>query len=306
MPCTQVSEESPTAHRCAATGWPPPTSCLTTFWPTPPSRAPSLATLPACATRWAHCSIPLGSTIWRKQQRAVCSVSSDDQAIRACHHCEAGCCSPCCRHSCLHCRAMRTALLHGALWTWISSLVIVPSDWCCHCAVQPTDFFAVNARGYVLDFWAFGLILVLSLLLCWGIKETKTFNNGAPLAVAVCRCGCLGAAELRGGSGRAVMQPPPQAESCYSEATCDVEAKCSAKEMITITSIITWHCSGDGASRRRRSLHRHRGADAGQGQQLHSGRVRTNSLLLCTCACHCVLHPVADDYAVADDHGHAD
>lgn len=31
--------------------------------------------------------------------------------------------------------------------------------------------------GYTLDFWAFGLVLLLSLLLCWGIKETKTFNN---------------------------------------------------------------------------------------------------------------------------------
>ena len=43
--------------------------------------------------------------------------------------------------------------------------------------MQPTDFFEVYARGYTLDFWAFGLVLVLSVLLCWGIKETKTVNN---------------------------------------------------------------------------------------------------------------------------------
>jgi APA family basic amino acid/polyamine antiporter len=42
---------------------------------------------------------------------------------------------------------------------------------------QSPDFFDVGARGYILDFWAFGLVLLLSVLLCWGIKETKMFNN---------------------------------------------------------------------------------------------------------------------------------
>jgi APA family basic amino acid/polyamine antiporter len=44
------------------------------------------------------------------------------------------------------------------------------------CNKDPT-FFDVEGANHTLDFWAFGLILVLSLLLCWGIKETKTFNN---------------------------------------------------------------------------------------------------------------------------------
>ena len=44
--------------------------------------------------------------------------------------------------------------------------------------VQPTDYFAVNRVHHVLDFWAFGLVLVLSVLLCVGIKETKMVNNG--------------------------------------------------------------------------------------------------------------------------------
>lgn len=43
--------------------------------------------------------------------------------------------------------------------------------------LQDPSYFDVNRAGYILDFWAFGLILVLSVLLCWGIKETKTFNN---------------------------------------------------------------------------------------------------------------------------------
>ena len=50
----------------------------------------------------------------------------------------------------------------------------------CTAVAQSPEFFDVAARGYILDFWAFGLVLVLSLLLCWGIKETKMFNNGAP------------------------------------------------------------------------------------------------------------------------------
>ena len=48
-------------------------------------------------------------------------------------------------------------------------------------AAQSPDFFDVAARGYILDFWAFGLVLLLSVLLCWGIKETKMFNNGGLL-----------------------------------------------------------------------------------------------------------------------------
>lgn len=43
---------------------------------------------------------------------------------------------------------------------------------------QDPTFFDVAGANHVLDFWAFGLILALSVLLCWGIKETKTFNNG--------------------------------------------------------------------------------------------------------------------------------
>ena len=35
-----------------------------------------------------------------------------------------------------------------------------------------------------LDFCAFTLILVLSVLLCWGMKETKTVNNCAPFSAA--------------------------------------------------------------------------------------------------------------------------
>lgn len=48
----------------------------------------------------------------------------------------------------------------------------------CTVPAQSPDFFDVAARGYILDFWAFGLVLLLSVLLCWGIKETKMFNNG--------------------------------------------------------------------------------------------------------------------------------
>jgi hypothetical protein len=42
------------------------------------------------------------------------------------------------------------------------------------------DYFVVQSGSYQLDFWAFGLCIAFSLLLCWGMKETKTFNNGAP------------------------------------------------------------------------------------------------------------------------------
>jgi len=41
---------------------------------------------------------------------------------------------------------------------------------------DPT-YFDVVRGGYTLDFWAFGLVLALSVLLCWGIRETKTVNN---------------------------------------------------------------------------------------------------------------------------------
>lgn len=42
---------------------------------------------------------------------------------------------------------------------------------------QKPNYFDVISSGYTLDFWAFGLVLALSLLLCWGIKETKNVNN---------------------------------------------------------------------------------------------------------------------------------
>ena len=45
---------------------------------------------------------------------------------------------------------------------------------------KPDDFFLVNTANHQLDFWAFGLCIGFSLLLCYGIKESKNFNNGAP------------------------------------------------------------------------------------------------------------------------------
>lgn len=42
---------------------------------------------------------------------------------------------------------------------------------------QDPTYFDVVRGGYTLDFWAFGLVLALSVLLCWGIRETKTVNN---------------------------------------------------------------------------------------------------------------------------------
>ncbi len=46
-----------------------------------------------------------------------------------------------------------------------------------HPGLQDPTYFDVVSGGYTLNFWAFGLVLVLSLLLCWGIRETKTVNN---------------------------------------------------------------------------------------------------------------------------------
>jgi len=49
------------------------------------------------------------------------------------------------------------------------------------------NFLVIVSGGKRLDFAAFVLILVLSVLLCWGMKETKTVNNGPapqPLAIA--------------------------------------------------------------------------------------------------------------------------
>lgn len=42
------------------------------------------------------------------------------------------------------------------------------------------NFLVIVSGGKRLDFAAFVLILVLSVLLCWGMKETKTVNNGPP------------------------------------------------------------------------------------------------------------------------------
>ena len=41
------------------------------------------------------------------------------------------------------------------------------------------NFLIIVSGGKRLDFAAFTLILVLSVLLCWGMKETKTVNNSA-------------------------------------------------------------------------------------------------------------------------------
>ena len=44
--------------------------------------------------------------------------------------------------------------------------------------VRRGNFLVIVSGGKRLDFAAFVLILVLSVLLCWGMKETKTVNNG--------------------------------------------------------------------------------------------------------------------------------
>ena len=46
------------------------------------------------------------------------------------------------------------------------------------------NFLVVVSGSKRLDFCAFTLILVLSILLCWGMKETKTVNNSAPACPA--------------------------------------------------------------------------------------------------------------------------
>lgn len=59
------------------------------------------------------------------------------------------------------------------------------------------DFFLVKSGGHNLDFMAFGLVLLLMLLLVWGIKETKSFNNsecqtkGLSAGLWVCPCLCI-------------------------------------------------------------------------------------------------------------------
>ena len=41
------------------------------------------------------------------------------------------------------------------------------------------NFLIIVSGSRRLDFGAMGLTLVITLLLIWGIKETKTFNNSA-------------------------------------------------------------------------------------------------------------------------------
>ena len=85
--------------------------------------------------------------------------------------------------------------------------ILNPARQCRHrcllAVLQPTDFFDVESSGYTLDFWAFGLILALSVLLCWGIKETKMFNNGGALRGGCLghfdTCGCLGSVAASAG-----------------------------------------------------------------------------------------------------------
>lgn len=42
------------------------------------------------------------------------------------------------------------------------------------------NFLLVNKGSLQIDFVAFGLCLILTILLMWGMKETKTANNSEP------------------------------------------------------------------------------------------------------------------------------
>lgn len=85
-----------------------------------------------------------------------------------------------------------TFILHtfGEFWAWITSSNLLMNYILANAAVaraflpyfstlcdQGPDFLYVISGGYRLDFIAFGLILLLTVLLTWGMKETKTVNN---------------------------------------------------------------------------------------------------------------------------------
>ena len=51
-------------------------------------------------------------------------------------------------------------------------------------AVTPT----VHGQSLNLDFWAFGLVLAATALLCYSTRESSTFNLGAPLPYVIPPC----------------------------------------------------------------------------------------------------------------------
>lgn len=43
---------------------------------------------------------------------------------------------------------------------------------------KDSGFFAVTPAGLNLDFWAFGLVIAGTCLLCYSTRESSTFNLG--------------------------------------------------------------------------------------------------------------------------------
>ena len=88
------------------------------------------------------------------------------------------------------CACLPCSLLATEIYTCVAALLQFSHVLHAWLELCRGNFLVIVSGGKRLDFAAFVLILTLSVLLCWGMKETKTVNNG-PFRVSLpCQNSC--------------------------------------------------------------------------------------------------------------------